>query len=140
MRPLRVTYEIGLKEMSALIRKERDVRIRQRLAAMKLLLQGVHVPEAAARIGVSERPLRKWVHRFNEDGPTGLCDALRSGRPPKLKRKHVEKFKKRMRKGTGSKDSTCSLKGSDLQRILKREFRAGYSLSGTYFVVRRIGV
>ena len=108
--------------------------------AMKFILQGLHIPEVAARMGVSERPLRKWVHRFNECGPIALCDAPRSGQPAKLKLKHVEKFKKRILKGGGSKDSTCSVKGSDLQQILKKEFGAEYSLSGTYFMVHRLGL
>ncbi len=68
MRPLKITYEISLKEISALIRKQRDARVRQRLIAIKFILQGLHIPEVARRMDVSERPLRKWVHRFNTDG------------------------------------------------------------------------
>lgn len=139
MRPLKLTYEISLKEISTLIRKERDARICKRLMAMKFILQGLHIPEVARRMDISERPLRKWVHRFNERGPSALCDAPRSGQPPKLNGKHVEKFKKRVRKGITSKDNTCSLSGKDLQRILKNEFGAQYSLSGTYFILHRLG-
>lgn len=139
MRPLKITYEISLKEISALIRKERDARVHQRLVAMKFILQGLHIPEVASRLGISERPLRKWVHRFNERGPIALCDAPRSGQPPKLKGKQIEKFKKRVRKGVTSKDNTCSLNGKDLQQILKNEFGAEYSLSGTYFILHRLG-
>ncbi len=139
MRPLKITYEISLKEIAALIRKERDARVRQRLIAIKFILQGLHIPEVARRMDVSERPLRKWVHRFNEQGPIALCDAPRSGHPPKLKPKQVEKFKKRVRKGITSKDNTCSPNGKDLQRILRNEFGAEYSLSGTYFILHRLG-
>ena len=139
MKPLKVTYEISLKEISALIRKERDARVRQRLIAIKFVLRGLHIPEVAMRMDISQRPLRKWVHRFNERGPIALCDVPRSGQPPKLKPKHVEKFKKRVRKGITSKDNTCSLNGNDLQRILKKEFNAKYSLGGTYFLLHRLG-
>ena len=139
MRPLKLTYEISLKEITALIRKERDARICKRLMATKFILQGLHIPEVARRMDISERPLRKWVHRFNERGPSALCDAPRSGQPPKLKGKQVEKFKKRVRRGITSKDNTCSLNGKDLQRILKNEFGAEYSLNGTYFILHRLG-
>ena len=139
MRPLKITYEISLREISALIRKEKDARVRQRLIAMKFVLQGLHIPEVAGRMNVSERPLRKWLHRFNERGPIALCDGPRSGQPSKLKGKKVGKFKKRFRKGIGSQDNTCSLNGKDLQRILKKEFGAEYSLSGTYFILHRLG-
>jgi transposase len=139
MRPLKITYKISLKEISTLIRKERDARVHQRLIAMKFILQGLHIPEVARRMDISERPLRKWVHRFNEQGPSALCDAPRSGQPPKLKGKQIEKFKTRVRKGVTSTDNTCSLNGKDLQQILKNEFGAKYSLSGTYFILHRLG-
>jgi len=139
MRPLTITYEISLDDISKLIRKERDARVHQRLIAMKFILQGLHIPEVARRMEISERPLRKWVHRFNERGPKALCDAPRSGQPPKLKGKQIEKFKQRVRKGITSKDNTCSLNGRDFQQILKKEFGAEYSLSGTYFILHRLG-
>ena len=120
MIPLTVTYKISLKDIATLIRKERDSRVRQRLTAMKFILQGLHIPEVARRMNVSQRPLRKWVHRFNEHGPSALTDAPRSGQPPKLTPKQIEKFKKRVRKWATSKDNTCSLNGKDLQRILKK--------------------
>ena len=134
MRPLQITYKISLKEIAALIRRQRDARIRQRLIAIKFMLQGLNIPEVARRMDISERPLRKWVHRFNERGPEALCDAPRYGQPPKLKGRQVEDFKRRVREGITSKDNTCSLNGKDLQQILKTEFGAEYSLSGTYFL------
>lgn len=139
MKPLKITFEISLTEISALIRKERDARVHQRLVAMRFIMQGLHIPEVASRLGISERPLRKWVHRFNKRGPNALSDAPRSGQPPKLKGKQVENFKKRVRKGVTSQDSTCSLNGKDLQQILKNEFGVEYSLSGTYFILHRLG-
>ena len=139
MRPLKITYEISLKEISTIIRKERDARVHQRLIAIKFILQGLHIPEVARRMSISERPLRKWVHRFNKQGPSALSDALRSGQPPKLNGKQIEKFKKRVRKGITSTDNTCSLNGKDLQKVLQKEFNAQYSLGGTYFLLHRLG-
>jgi len=139
MRPLKVTYEICLKEISVLIRKERDARIHQRLIAMKFILQGLNIPEVARRMDVAERPLRKWLHRFNEHGPSALCDMPRSGQPPKLKPKQIEKFKQRVRKGVTEQDNVCSLNGKDLQQILQKEFKTKYSLGGTYFLLHRLG-
>ncbi len=139
MRPLKITYQIGLKEISALIHKERDARIRQRLVAMKFILQGLHIPEVARRMDISERPVRKWLHRFNEHGPSALHDRPRSGQPPKLKGKQIEKFKRRVRRGATAQDNICSFDGKDLQQILQKEFDAEYSLDGTYFLLHRLG-
>ena len=85
MRPLTITYRITTKQISNLIRIEKDGRVRQRLRAIKFISQGQTIPQVAKRMDISERPLRKWLHRFNEHGPSGLCDAPRPGQPPKIK-------------------------------------------------------
>lgn len=139
MKPLKVTYPITSKEMAHLVRTEKDGRVRQRLIAIKFILQGQSIPLVAKRMGIAERPLRKWLHRFNQEGPSGLCDAPRSGQPPKLKPKQIELFKQRIRKGVTEQDNVCSLSGKDLQRILQKEFNAHYSLGGTYFLLHRLG-
>ena len=139
MRPLKITYRITTKQISALVRKEKDGRIRQRLMAIKFILHGQTIPQVAKRMDIAERPLRKWLHRFNKGGPGGLCDAYRSGQPPKINTKQIEKFKRRIRQGITEQDNVCSLRGKDLQQILQKEFDAQYSLGGTYFLLHRLG-
>jgi len=139
MRPLKITCQITTKQISNLVRAEKDGRIRQRLRAMKFISQGQTIPQAARRMGISERPLRKWLHRFNREGPSGLCDAQRSGQPPKINTKQLKRFKQRIRRGVTEQDNVCSLRGKDLQQILQKEFNAQYSLGGTYFLLHRLG-
>jgi transposase len=139
MRPLKVTYQITLKEIANLVRTEKDGRVRQRLRAMKFILQGQTIPQVARRMDIADRPLRKWLHRFNDQGPNGLCDMPRPGQPPKLKLKQMERFIERVRKGVTEKDNVCSLSGKDFQQILQTEFDAEYSLGGTYFLLHRLG-
>ncbi len=121
MRPLTITYRITKKQISNLVRTEKDGRVRQRLKAMKFISQGQTIPQVARRMDIAERPLRKWLHRFNKEGPSGLCDAPRSGQPPKINTKQIEKFKQRIRRGVTEQDNVCSLGGKDLQRILQKE-------------------
>jgi len=139
MRPLTVTYRITTKQISNFVRTEKDGRVRQRLRAMKFISQGQTIPQVARRMDIAERPLRKWLHRFNKRGPSGLCDAPRSGQPSKINTKQIEKFKRRIRQGITEQDSVCSLRGKDLQQILQKEFNAQYSLGGTYFLLHRLG-
>ena len=139
MKPLTVTYQITTKQISSLLRTEKDGRVRQRLRAMKFISQGQTIPQAARRMDIAERPLRKWLHRFNKHGPSGLYDAPRSGQPPKINTKQIQKFKQRIRQGVTEQDNVCSLGGKDLQRILQKEFNAQYSLGGTYFLLHRLG-
>ena len=139
MRSLKVTYQITSKEIATLLRTEKDGRVRQRLIAMKFISQGQTIPQVARRMDIAERPLRKWLHRFNDKGPSALCDGPRSGQPPKLKPKQIENFKQRVRKGVTEQDNVCSLSGKDLQQILQKEFNTNYSLGGTYFLLHRLG-
>jgi transposase len=137
--PLKMTYQITSKKLADLVRKEKDGRVRQRLRAMKFISQGQTIPQVAKRMDIAERPLRKWLHRFNKQGPNSLCDAPRSGQPPKIDTKQIEEFKQRIRKGVTEQDNVCSLRGKDLQRILQEEFNAQYSLGGTYFLLHSLG-
>lgn len=139
MRPLTITYRITTKRISSLVRTEKDGRVRQRLRAMKFISLGQTIPQVAKRMDIAERPLRKWLNRFNKRGPSGLCDAPRSGQPPKINTKQIEKFKRRIRQGVTEQDNVCSLRGKDLQQILQKEFKAQYSLGGTYFLLHRLG-
>ena len=137
--PLKITYQITSKEIANLVRTEKDGRVRQRIRAMKFISQGQTIPQVAKRMDISERPLRKWLHRFNKHGPSGLCDAPRPGQPPKINTKQLKKFKQRIRQGVTEQDNVCSLRAKDLQRILQEEFNAQYSLGGTYFLLHRLG-
>jgi len=115
---LKIMYQITLKETANLIRAEKDGRVRQRLISMKFISQGQSIPQAAKRLDISEHPLHKWLHRFNEQGPVGLQDALRSGQPPKLDNKDIEQFKQRIREGVTEADDVCGLRAKDIQQIL----------------------
>lgn len=136
---LTITYPITAKEFSGLIRKAKDGRVRQRLMAMNFIAQGHTIPQVATRLDIAERPLRKWLHRFNAQGPEGLKDAYRSGQPPKLTNEVIEQFKSRVRQGVTQTDTVCSLRAKDIQQILQKEFAAQYSLGGTYFLLHRLG-
>jgi transposase len=136
---LTITYGITTKELAGLIRKAKDGRVRQRLMAMKFIAQGHTIPQVAARMDIAERPLRKWLHRFNAQGPEGLKDAYRPGQPPKLNNNAIERFKSRIRQGVTKTDAVCSLRAKDIQQILHKEFGISYSLGGTYFLLHRLG-
>jgi hypothetical protein len=54
----------------------------KRAWAMLLLADGASYAATARQVGLRERNVRKWAKRFLRDGPVGLSDAKRSGRPP----------------------------------------------------------
>ena len=54
----------------------------KRAWAMLLLADGQSYAATARQVCLRERHVRKWAKRFLRDGPAGLYDAPRSGRPP----------------------------------------------------------
>lgn len=140
MRPaLRVDVALPPAELASRAKRERDARVRARILAIRYLRLGHTVPEGAKALGMSERQLRTWVHRYNAEGIAGLRDRPRPGQPPHLASSHVERFKERVRGGARVEDGVCTLRGVDFQRILEKEFAAEYSLPGVYFLLHRLG-
>ena len=54
----------------------------RRARAMLLLAEGETYAATSRQVGMRQRHVRKWAKRFLRDGPPGLRDAPRSGRPP----------------------------------------------------------
>jgi len=137
--PLTITYGISVEEIEQMTRTERDGRVRDRLRAIALVASGETVPEVSLRLEFAESALRKWVHRFNTEGPAGLRDRPRSGQPVKLSLELVEDFKERVRADAQTEDGVCALRGEKIRSILAKEYNAEYSLGGTYFLLHRLG-
>jgi transposase len=57
------------------------VRLVHRAQIVQLALQGMTVPAIGQELGVSEKMVRVWLERFEQEGIAGLNDAPRSGRP-----------------------------------------------------------
>jgi len=64
--------------------RARNGAIVRRLLALALVLEGADRASAARTCGMDRQTLRDWVHRYNDEGLTGLKSRQRSGRPPKL--------------------------------------------------------
>ena len=138
-KPLKITWETSPEALAATAKREKSGTVVRRLQAMRLLLGETTVPQVAEQLGVPQRSLRRWVHRFNRRGPEGLRDRPPSGQPPKLAPQLVEDFKERVKRGAREKDGVCALRGPDIRCILASEYGAEYSLGGVYFLLHRLG-
>jgi transposase len=72
------------EDLRKLSRRGKDTRQARRLLAIALVLEGCSRSEAARACGMDRQTLRDWVHRYNAEGPEGLVDKARPGRPPCL--------------------------------------------------------
>ncbi len=140
MRALHVQTELSERQLAQMARQQDVPRICQRLLGIRLILMGKTVPQAAKEIGLTQRPLREWVHRFNSDGVAGLRDLPRPGRQKILPAKLEESFRRRVLAGGLPRDGVKILHGPDIQRILCEEFSAGYSIDGVYFLLHRLKI
>jgi transposase len=139
--PIQLTVNTDLTpdDLARIAKKEPNPRVRQRLLAIRLVLMGNTVPQAAKAVGLKQRQSRNWVHRFNAEGLSGLTDRPRPGQPAKLPRQKEQAFRERIAKSACHKDPARNLRVKDIQKILREEFGADYCLGGTYFLLHRLG-
>ncbi len=71
------------KELSQLIRHDRDARIVRRAQMIRLSADGMTPPQIAAMWDVNDQTVRRTIQRFEAEGIVGLRDKPRKGRPPK---------------------------------------------------------
>lgn len=85
MRPLQIVdSDTVVLALQREIRRSRESRYDHRLHGVLLVAQGMTAPDVGRLLGDSPRTVQYWVHRFEEDGATGLVEGDRSGRPRRL--------------------------------------------------------
>lgn len=58
-------------------------RVNTRARMILLSAQHYSTPALEELLGINQVTIRRWIRRFNEQGPAGLYDAPRPGRPRK---------------------------------------------------------
>ncbi len=129
----------GSDELRRLARVQHDARMRIRLEAIVLARQGRTAVEIAETLGASRRPVQEWVRRYNLSGVESLQHRPGQGRPEKLSSEERDLFVARLESGPQIGDQVCTLRGRDLQRILKDEFGKLYHLNGVYALLNQLG-
>lgn len=74
--------EVGQLTDLAHSRKRGAGLVRRAQIIMHAVEERLSAPEIAARMDLCSQTVRFWIKRFNERGPQGLEEDMRSGRPP----------------------------------------------------------
>lgn len=75
--------------------KQQEVgRVAMRAHMILLSERGYTVPEITDLHDVNDDTVYKWFDRFDEEGPEGLYDRKREGRPPKIDKEAEEELKR----------------------------------------------
>src|SRR5262244_2531846 len=85
MRPLKSHFPIhALTTLETMLKQTKEARVFRRAQAVRAVVAGHHISTVSATFHLANSALRKWVQRFAQEGPQGLLDRARSGRPPKI--------------------------------------------------------
>jgi transposase len=85
MRPLKSHFrDDALTTLDTVLKQTKEARVFRRAQAVRAVVAGHYVTAVSATLHFTNSALRKWVQRFAQQGPQGLVDRPRSGRPPKV--------------------------------------------------------
>lgn len=126
-------------ELKQRIHQEQNAKQRDRYRSVLLALQGYEAPQIAERVGRSRRFVQAWAYRYRDGGLAALRERPRSGKPPRLSPGQCQQLVERLEAGPTALDGVCTLRGLDIQRILREEFGRPYSLDGVYVLLHRLG-
>jgi Helix-turn-helix domain len=83
MRPLKSYFPAhALTTLETILKQTKEARVFRRAQAVHAVVAGQHVSAVSTTFHLANSALRKWVQRFAHEGPQGLLDRPRSGRPP----------------------------------------------------------
>jgi transposase len=130
--PLPIRPDRNPAELRRLARRERDGRVSARLLALANALDGVPREEAARLAGMTGQTLGDWVHRYDAEGPSGLRDRPRPGRPCALDDGQQAALKALVLRGPRlARDGCVAWRLRDLCALVERRFGVRYSETGT---------
>jgi putative transposase len=85
MRPLKSHFPAqALPTLETVLKQTTEARVFRRAQAVREVVAGQHINAVSETFHLTNSALRKWVQRFAQEGPQGLLDRPRSGRPRKV--------------------------------------------------------
>src|SRR5438309_814951 len=85
MRTLQLHFpDDALPTLDTVLKQTKEARVFRRAQAVRDVVKGRRLQNVSDALQFTYSALRKWVHRFANQGPQGLLDRPRSGRPPKV--------------------------------------------------------
>jgi len=120
---VRIDNESAIFVLQDEIQRSEQARYDHRLHTVLLVAKGMTCPAVAELLGDPERTIRYWVQNYISDGLQGLVENERSGRPPRLESRHIDKIGKVLR-GTPEDVGLCGAiwDGKTLSAYIQSEF------------------
>lgn len=74
----------ALTTLDTFLKQTKEARTFRRAQAVREVVKGKRLQQVSDSLNFTYSALRKWVHRFDQEGTPGLLDRPRPGRPPKV--------------------------------------------------------
>ena len=85
MRTLQLHFsDDALPTLNTFLKQTKEARVFRRAQAVRDVVTEQRLQTVSDTLHFTYSALRKWVYRFANQGPQGLLDRPRSGRPPKV--------------------------------------------------------
>ena len=136
---LRDGYDGG--ELRTLAKRSREPRQICRLLALPAVYDGMSRADAARVGGMGRQTLRDWAHRFKGEGPEGLRDRPRAGRPRRLSEAQMATLGEIVETGPDlATDGVVRWRRIDLKRVIAAfvEFREEVITRRTVFELDKV--
>ena len=141
MPALAIRQDLPAAELRRLARREPDRRAAMRLLAIANALDGLSRAEAARLAGMERQALRDAVIRYNAEGPSGLRDRPRSGRPEALTPGRQAALKAWVLRGPDpERDGVSAWRVVDVRDHAEEAYGVRYSEWGMARLLRRLGL
>jgi len=139
MAALQIRQDYTPAELRRRAAGQRDCRAAMRLLAIANALEGMTRAEAARLAGMERQALRDAVLRFNAEGPDGLHDRPRSGRPERLGEGQQAALKAHiLRRPRPERDEVSAWRLVDLCEHVERSYGVRYSVWGLSCLLDRL--
>ena len=141
MPALAIRQDLPAAELRRLARREPDRRAAMRLSAIANALEGMSRAEAARLAGMERQALRDAVIRYNAEGPGGLHDRPRAGRPEALTPGQQAALKAWVLRGPDpERDGVSAWRLVDVCAHTEEAYGVRYSGWGMSRLLRRLGL
>ena len=141
MPALAIRQDLSSDELRRLARHEPDRRAGMRLLAIANALEGMSRAEAARLAGMERQALRDAVMRYNAEGPDGLHDRPRCGRPEALSEGRQAALKAWVLRGPDpERDGVSAWRLVDICAHAEQAYGVRYSEWGMSRLLKRLGL
>ena len=124
---LALRSDFDSQSLRGLARRCEDSNQSRRLLSLAAVYDGMSRTQAAKIGGMDRQTLRRWVLRFNSDGPEGLVDRWSSGPARRLSEEQLRELATIVETGPDMEtDGVVRWRRVDLQAVIKDRFGVNY--------------